>query len=363
MQIREITRFLESVAPRSLQESYDNSGLIVGYPNQKVNKVLVSLDVTEAVVEEAITKNCEMIVSHHPIVFSGLKTFTGKTYVERTVMLAIKNNIALYAMHTNLDNVAVGVNNVIGKKLKVENRRILAPKRNLLKKVVVFVPIADKDEVAQAMFAAGAGQIGNYEECSFESEGMGTFKPGANSKPSTGAIGTKQKEPEVRLEVLVEQSALSGVLKAMQDAHPYEEVAYDILSIENVHPQIGSGMIGRLKEPQYAFDFLQNIKDTFGGGLRYTDITKDQIETVAWCGGSGSFLLPQAIAAGADIFITSDFKYHQFFDAEQKITIADIGHYENEQFTKALIADFLIEKFPSFAVLLTDTNTNPIKYL
>lgn len=363
MQIKEIINYLEELAPRSLQESYDNSGLLVGNVNAEVTKALICLDVAEDVIEEAVAKGCELVISHHPIIFGGLKSFTGKNYVERTVMAAIKNDIALYAIHTNLDNIHTGVNRKIGEKLGIENMQILVPKRGLLKKLVVFVPIECKDLVLEAMFAAGAGKVGEYDECSFQLNGSGTFRGSERSNPTVGERGVRENANEVRLEVIMESYRLPKVLKAMIDVHPYEEVAHDIYTLDNAHQEIGSGMIGSFREPMYAMDFLKMVKDTFGGTVRYTSLIKDEVQKVAWCGGSGSFLLPQAKAAGADVFLTSDFKYHQFFDAENEIIIADIGHYENEQFTKELLSQSIKEKFPNFAVLLTETYTNPINYL
>lgn len=363
MTIKDITEYLETIAPRSLQESYDNSGLLVGNPNAEIDKVLISLDVTEDVVEEAVTKDCGLIISHHPIIFGGLKSLTGKTYVERTVMAAIKNDVALYAIHTNLDNTLDGVNGKIAEKLGIKNPRILSPKPDLLQKIVVFVPQSDKDKVLEAMFEAGAGHIGNYSECSFQLSGTGSFKAGENTDPHVGKKGERHYEEESRIEIVLPAHIQQRVVKAMISAHPYEEVAYDVYKLATSYSDVGAGMIGQLAEPVYALDFLQQLKETFGGVVRYTSLVRDEVQKIAWCGGSGSFLLPQAKAAGADIFITSDFKYHQFFDAENEIIVADIGHYENEQFTKELMAQRLIEKFPTFAFLLTETNTNPINYL
>lgn len=363
MQIDTLLNYLEDWAPLRYQEPYDNSGLMVGNRQAETAAALVCLDITEAVVEEAIDKNCGLIIAHHPLLFNGLKSITGKNAVERCVALAIKNDIALYALHTNLDNVAQGVNRRIGEKLGLEDMRVLAPKVGLLKKIVVFVPENETEKLRQAMFSAGAGTIGHYDECSFLLKGKGTFRGKPESNPTLGEKGIRHQEKESRLEFIVEEHKQAAVVKAMLEAHPYEEVAYDLYALENNHQNIGSGMIGAYREPRYTLDFLQEIKTVFGGMLRHTAIVKDEIRTIAWCGGSGSFLLPQAKAAGADLFLSSDFKYHQFFEAEQQIIIADIGHYENEQFTKELIADALREKFSNFATLLTENNTNPINYL
>ncbi len=363
MKIAEIAQYLETLAPKSLQESYDNCGLLVGDRHAEVTKALVSLDMTEAVVEEAVEKGCGLIIAHHPVIFGGLSSLTGKNHVERTVIAAIKNNVALYAIHTNLDNVQAGVNAKIGEKLGIMHPRILAPKKQLLRKLCVYVPHNHTSELRNALFAAGAGKVGTYDEGSFTVKGEGSFRGGADTDPYVGKRGERHIEHEEKLEVVVPAYKLTEVLRAMHAAHPYEEVAYDVYALENEWPQVGSGMFGHLREPMYALDFLKTLKDTFGGVVRYTPLVHDYVEKIAWCGGSGSFLLTQAKAVGAQLFITSDVKYHQFFEAENDLIIADIGHYENEQYTKELIAEKLKENFPTFAVLLTETNTNPINYL
>ncbi len=358
-----IVHFLEAWAPPSLQESYDNSRLLVGNKNQEVQKVLVTLDVTEALVEEAVERDCQLIIAHHPLIFGSLKSLTGKNLVERSIIKAIQNNIAIYAIHTNLDNIQTGVNGKIAQKLGIANPKILAPKKGQLSKLVVFVPHNHASVLSDALFSAGAGKVGEYDECSFALKGTGSFRGSENSNPTVGVQGERHHEPETRLEFLVENYALPKVLEAMVEAHPYEEVAYDVYALQNTHQNIGAGMVGLLPEPMYAMDFLKQVKNTFGGTVRYTALVKDQVQKIAWCGGSGSFLLSKAIGSGADVFLTSDFKYHQFFEADNQLIIADIGHYENEQFTKELLAEKLRQKFSTFAVLLTEYNTNPINYL
>lgn len=364
MKIKDIANFLEDLAPLHYQESYDNCGLLVGNEETSVSKVLVSLDVTETVIDEAIAKGCELIISHHPLIFSGLKKITGKNLVERCVLKAIQNNVALYAIHTNLDNISTGVNDKIGEVLGIENRKILLPKSSQYYKLVTFAPKDEKENLLQALFKAGAGSIGNYNEASFTSEGEGTFKANTDAKPFVGKIGVRHNENEVRIEVLLIKPILRKVIAVLKSTHPYEEVAYDIIALENSNEVVGSGMVGELSQEMKTEDFLNLIKDKMGAvSLRHTDIIKPSVKRIAWCGGSGSFLLKASIAAKADLFISSDFKYHQFFDADNQIVIADIGHYENEQFTIDLIASELKKKFSSFAILLTDTNTNPINYL
>jgi dinuclear metal center YbgI/SA1388 family protein len=315
-------------------------------------------------IDEAIDSKCNMVVSHHPIVFKGLKKLTGSNYVERTLIKAIRNDITVYALHTNLDNVSSGVNRKIGERLGIENCAVLSPKRGQLRKLVVFVPHSEAEKVRQAMFAAGAGAIGNYDECSFNTEGTGTFRPLEGSNPVIGLHGTRQSEPETKVEVIFESYRERQIMKAMEVAHPYETVAYDLFSLENIHQDIGSGMVGDLTEPMDEREFLQGLKQKLNTQcVRHTALLGKSVRRIAWCGGSGSFLLQSALAAGADVFITGDFKYHEFFDAEERILIADVGHYESEQFTTELIADYLKTNANGLLVLKTNQNTNPVYYL
>ncbi len=363
MKIKEITSYLEFLAPLSSQASYDNSGLIVGNADTVVTSALICLDSTEAIVDEAIEKGCNLIIAHHPIVFSGIKKLNGKNYIERTVIKAIQNNIAIYAIHTNLDNYRYGVNYEIGKRLQLEDLRILSPSPNTLCKLIVFVPETHSNEVREALFLAGAGTIGNYNECSFEEKGTMTFKPLEEADPFEGEIGIRTEGNEKKIEVLVSAHKLNAALTAMRSAHPYEEIAYDILPLKNHNEYEGSGMYGKLSQPMDEIDFLTLLKKEFNCGIiRHTSLLGRPIRTVAFCGGSGSFLLNDAKRVKADIFITGDYKYHDFFDAEEQIIIADIGHFESEQFTTNLLADILKKKFPTFATHLTGVKTNPINY-
>lgn len=363
MKIQEITSYLESLFPLASQASFDNCGLLVGDPNTAVSGALLCLDCTEDIIDEAIELKVNLVIAHHPIIFKGIKKLNGKNYVERTIIKAIQNDIAIYAIHTNLDHSLNGVNAEIASKLGIKNPRILSPTQDGLCKLSIFVPGDYINRVEQAVFAAGAGNIGNYSECSFESEGVGSFKPMPGADPFEGKIGMRSKEQERKLEVLVPNHRLKNVLKAMQDAHPYEEVAHDIVPLKNSWQEEGSGMIGELSAPMDALTFLAQVKQHFHCGIiRHTPVLDNKIKTVAFCGGSGSFLLGEAIRQKADIFITGDFKYHEFFDAENQLIIADIGHYESEQFTSNLLLRILSEKFTTFAVHLTGINTNPINY-
>jgi dinuclear metal center YbgI/SA1388 family protein len=363
MKLHELTSYLESIAPLAYQEDYDNSGLIVGNANQEISQALISLDCTEAIVDEAIATGCQIIISHHPIVFKGLKKFNGKTYVERVVEKAIRHNIALYAIHTNLDNVMGGVNARICKVLGLKNTRTLSAKNGLLKKLITYVPLSHAETVRNALFNAGAGNVGNYSECSFNAEGTGTFKGGKETNPYVGQPGEQHREAEIRIETIYPAHLESKILMALFLNHPYEEVAYDLYTLTNQHQQVGAGMIGELNMPVTEHDFLGHVKSRMQAAvIRHTELTGKPVKKVAVCGGSGGFLLKQAIAAGADIFVTADYKYHEFFDAEGKIVIADIGHFESEQFTQHLLYEIIREKFSTFAVRLTEINTNPIKY-
>ena len=361
--LKEIASYLENLAPLSLQESYDNAGLIVGDANIEVSSVLIALDVTEEIIDEAINKKVQLIVAHHPIIFSGLKKITGKSYVERSLIKAIKNDIAIYAAHTNLDSVTGGVNSKICEKLKLHDCRILQPAAGQLKKLVTFIPVDHSDKVREAVFNAGAGNIGNYDSCGYTTNGTGSFRGDENSQPFVGEKGKIHSEKEIRFETIFPAYLQGKIIQALLNSHPYEEVAYDIYALENKFDKVGMGMVGFLSAPISENEFLSLLKNTFNTGvIKHTALLGKEVKKIAVCGGSGSFLLKQAIAARADFFVSGDFKYHQFFDAEKKIIIADIGHFESEQFTKELFYELLTKKFPKFAIHLSEANTNPVFY-
>lgn len=361
--ISDIIDKLEQWAPRSYQETYDNSGLLTGNQDDDVKSIIVALDCTESVVEEAIVKGANLIVAHHPIIFGGLKKLTGRNYVERTVIKAIKNDIAIYAIHTNLDNVHTGVNAMIAEKLGLRALEILTPKQGTLSKLAFFVPQADTEVVLQAVHEAGAGNIGNYSHCSFKVNGTGSFRPNERANPSIGSENKQEELVEDRVEVIYPNYLQTRILSALKSAHPYEEVGYYLNGLDNEHQEIGSGMIGSLPRALSVDEFLRHLKSAMSlNTIKYTALEKNKVERVAICGGYGSFLLKPAMAKGADAFVTADFKYHEFFDGEGKTLIADIGHYESEVFTKDLIAKFLRENFTNIATYLTEVNTNPVKY-
>lgn len=362
--IREIINYLELIAPVAFQEEYDNSGLLIGNDQEPVKQILITLDITEAVIKEAIETGCNLIIAHHPLIFKGIKKLTGNNYVERAILLAIKNDIAIYGIHTNLDNIKTGVNRKIAEKVGLANLSILQPKKNTLLKLVTFVPIENTDHVLNALNNAGAGQIGNYKNCSFRVSGTGTFKPDEHATPHIGKRNVQEEVEENRIEVLLPVHLELQILKTLRESHPYEEAAYYITRLENQNQDLGAGMMGDLKEEMDGMDFLLALKERMNlKVLKHTAILDRKIKKVAVCGGSGSFLLSKAIQQQADVFISSDFKYHELFDSENRIIIADIGHYESEVFTKDLIYEFLNKKFTNIALNLSKVGTNPISYL
>ena len=362
MTIAKIIEALEQLAPPVYQEGYDNSGVLTGSVQVNCTGALIALDATEEVIDDALKHNCNLVIAHHPIIFSGLKSLSAKNYIERTIIKALKNDICIYAIHTNLDNVFGGVSFEMGRRLGLKKMRVLKPSTGNLAKLVTYVPQSHQQAVMDSLFSAGAGKIGNYEECSFFTPGTGTFKPVNQANPFSGTLNQRSSESEVKLEFLIPAHQGNFMLKTLRQAHPYEEVAYEIIAIANQNQQVGSGVFGEFEEAVSPENLLAKVKDVFGGMIRFTLPHLTNIKTLALCGGSGSFLLEKAIAEKADAFLSSDFKYHQFFDAPGRIFLMDIGHYEGEQFTVNLIHDFLIEKFPNFAARQSEGSTNPVHY-
>jgi dinuclear metal center YbgI/SA1388 family protein len=364
MLLSEITLFLNSRFPLSLQEDYDNCGLLIGNSELEITGIMVCLDVTADVLDEANAKNCNLVISHHPLIFTGLKSLTGQTDTEKLVMRAIRENIAVFALHTNLDNHAEGVNHWLCKKLGILNPEILRPMPEMLRKLVTFCPISHASQVREALFNAGAGHIGNYDSCSFNTHGDGTFRALEGSNPFVGKQGKLHTEPELRIETVFSAYFENAVISALKLAHPYEEVAYDIYSLTNLHIGIGAGMVGTLDQPVDAEEFLLQVKKNLQiGCIRHTEIKNKKVKRIAVCGGSGSFLIKDAMRCKADIYLTGDIKYHDFFIPENRMILADIGHYESEQFTKELIYTLLKKKFTTFALFISGSNTNPVNYL
>jgi dinuclear metal center YbgI/SA1388 family protein len=364
MNIKAVTNYLEELAPLHYAENFDNVGLLVGNTATLVTGILVTLDTLEQTIDEAIAKKCNLIISFHPIIFSGLKKINGNSYVERVVLKAIKNDIAIYATHTALDNSKNGVSSKICEVLGLHNAQILIPKKGIIRKLTTFVPSQHAESLRLGLFGAGAGAIGNYDQCSFNMDGKGTFRGNEISNPVVGLKGEIHTEKETQISVVLESKNETAVLKALKEHHPYEEVAYDIVTTENLHQDIGMGMVGELPEAMDEKEFLLFLKKTMQTDcVRHSEFLHKKIKKVAVLGGAGSFAIANAKRAGADAYVSADFKYHEFFKAEKNILLADIGHYESEQFTKTLLVDYLKKKISNFAVVLSEKSTNPIYYI
>ncbi len=363
MQVKDITTLIEKIAPLKYQEDYDNAGLIVGQHDMEVTGILLCLDTLEKIVDEAIEMDCNLIIAHHPIVFKGLKKLNGNNYVERTIIKAIRHNIAIYAVHTNLDNVlSKGVNAKIAEKLGLENLKIIQPKSDILSKLIIYAPLVKSESIKNMLFENGAGHIGEYSECSFETIGTGSFKPSENAKPSIGSHGVREVSEEVKIEVLLPEYLVNHAMTQVKKIHPYEEVAYDIVRIGNANQTVGAGIVGDLIEAMDPKKFLTYLKEKMNlQVIRFTPYSKN-IKRVAVCGGSGSFLIKQIKAVQADAYVTADVKYHEFFDVENQFLLCDIGHYESEIYTLEIFYNEIKEKYPTFAVIFCKENTNPIQY-
>ena len=370
MTIQHVINELNILAPLNYAEDFDNVGLLVGNPNNDLTGILVAHDATKDVVDEALQLGCNLIVCFHPILFKGLKTITGKNYVEKSVIHAIKNDISIVAIHTAFDNDAFGVNDLLRKALDLEKPEILIPKKGTIKKLVTYVPKESTENVKNALFAVGAGAIGNYENCSFVSDGMGSFKGNEHSNPVYGEKGETHQEAEHMLSITFAKHLESKVLSALFRSHPYEEVAYEITTLENKNQKLGLGMVGKLMKSMDCEAFLEHVKSRLGiKFIRHSALIDKKIEKVAVLGGSGAFAIEEAKRSGAQAFVTSDLKYHDFFSAENEILLIDAGHFETEQFIKSFLFDYLSKKITNFApalsggkVILSTTNTNPVKY-
>ncbi|MBN1387284.1 MAG: Nif3-like dinuclear metal center hexameric protein, partial [Bacteroidales bacterium] len=351
MKLKELVNYLESIVPPAFQESYDNSGIQVGDIESNVNSVLLSLDVTEEIIDEADSKRCGMIISHHPLIFKPLKSISGKTFIERIILKAIRKNISIYSLHTNLDIIKGGVSYRLAEKMQLENPKVMVPLGNKLLKLVVFVPADYAETLRDAIFKAGAGYIGNYDRCSYNIRGEGTFRAGPGTDPFTGEYGSEHTEPEIRIETVLPEYLKNRVIKAIIDSHPYEEVAYDLYRIENTLPGAGLGCIGELRSSIIDTELIDRLGEIFESrGIRHTQITGRKIKKVAVMGGSGGEYIHKALSAGADAYITADIKYHSYFEAGKDLLLADIGHYESEKPALEILHELITKKFPKFAV-------------
>jgi dinuclear metal center YbgI/SA1388 family protein len=363
MKLKDLTSYLDSAVPLSFQEDYDNSGLQVGSPEQEISSALISLDVTEEVLDEAIALNCDLLVSHHPLIFNGIKSITGKSYIDRIIYKAVKHDIAIYSAHTNLDVFNNGVSRKMAMKIGLKEIAVLSPSPGRLLKLVTYIPETHLENVRSALFEAGAGVIGNYDQCGFTTPGTGSFRANDIAKPFIGKKGKLHSEKEIRFETILFTHLKEKVIHALLEAHPYEEVAYDLYTLENSNAGIGLGCVGNLPEPISEDNFLQLVHSAFDArGIRYSRLTGKKVKRVALCGGSGASLLNTAVNCGADAFVTADIKYHDFFKTEKKLLLLDAGHFETEKFSREILIDLIIKKFPKFAVRFSETNTNPINY-
>jgi len=364
MILKELCAYLDSEVPLSFQEGYDNSGLQIGLPEREISSALITLDVTEKVIEEAISEKCDIIISHHPVIFNGIKRITDRTYTERILYKSVKHDIAIYSSHTNLDIFSNGVSRKMAQKLSLADIKVLSPLKGRLIKLVTYVPESHLEIVRESLFEAGAGVIGNYDKCGFTTSGTGSFRGGENSKPFAGEKGNIHFEKEMRFETILFSHLKEKVIKKLLEVHPYEEVAYDIYALENENTEVGLGCIGEFNDPVGEDAFIRKVSAVFNAkGVRYSKLVGKPVRKVALCGGSGASLITAAIASGADAFITADIKYHNFFDADNKILVVDIGHFESEIFSTEILYNLIIKKFPKFAVRFSETNTNPINYL
>ncbi len=364
MKIKEVLDALERFAPLPFQDGFDNAGLQVGLTDAEVTGALLCLDVTEPVVDEAVAMGANLIVAHHPLLFHGRKSITDGDYVGRCLLEAIRHGVAIYAAHTNLDNLAGGVNFEIARRLGLQQVRILSPKEGMLLKLAVYVPESHADLLRGALFEAGCGAIGRYDNCSFSTEGTGTFRAGADTRPYCGRPGELYTGREVRVETVLPAYRKGAVLKALLENHPYEEPAYDFYPLSQGWSGVGSGVVGMLPEKMSEAGFLGRVKEVFSVAcLRHNALTGRSVKRVALCGGAGAFLIPEALKAGADVFLTGEIKYHEFFGYEGRILLAEAGHYETEQFTPYLLQETLQRLCPSLPVQCTKVRTNPIHYL
>jgi dinuclear metal center YbgI/SA1388 family protein len=364
MKLKDLCYYLDSAVPLSFQEDYDNSGLQVGLPEREITSAIITIDVTEEVLNEAISEKCDIIISHHPLIFNGIKKITGRTFTERIINKAVKHDIAIYSSHTNLDIFNTGVSRKMAEKLALREIKVLSPLKNRLLKLVTYIPESHLKIVSEAIFEAGAGVTGNYDRCAFTTTGTGSFRGNEFSRPFVGEAGKMHFEKEIRFETVLFSHLKERVIRTLLEIHPYEEVAYDIYMLDNDNGEVGLGCVGQLSDPIGAGDFLNLVASVFESkGLRYSKPVSESVRKVALCGGSGISLLNVAVASGADVFITADIKYHNFFDADNKILLVDVGHFESEKFSTEILYDLIIKKFPKFAVRFSETNTNPINYL
>lgn len=363
MKISEITGAIEKYAPLWLQEEWDNAGLQVGDTDREATGAVLCVDATEAIVDEAIDRGVNLVISHHPLLFRGLKRITGRTATERIVAKALKHDIAIYSAHTNMDSAPGGVSWATGRRAGLTAMRTLVPQQGRLMKLAVFVPSAYSNAVSEALWNAGAGRMGNYDRCAYMTDGRGTYRPLPGADPAIGTVGQSHTEAETRIEVVFPTAISGRVVQAMLKAHPYEEPAFDLIPLANDITSAGLGVIGSLKTPMPASEYIAWVKQALGiGAIPYAGDARRMVHRVALCGGAGAEFIGNAIAAGADLYMCGDLKYHDFTTHADSIVLADIGHYESEQCTKEIFYDIIQKNFPNFATYYAEEDKNPISY-
>lgn len=363
--IKEVLQAMDAICSESIQESWDNSGLQWGDDSETVKGVIVSLDVTMDVINEAIDCGCNLIIAHHPLIFGPLKQVRKNgTEVERLAYHCIQNSIAVYAAHTNWDKVAQGVSWVMAKRIGLLNEEILQPEKDGLCNLKVMGTPRDIAEIRKAWFNAGIGNVGEYSNCSFTTDGWGTFEPSESANPSVGEKNKTEFLRENAIEILCTKKDVSKALAIATETSSYETIAHSIIPLKNTNDTLGFGCIGELKEALSLSDFLALCKEKYACKVvRYNPSEKiKNIKTVAVCGGSAIDFLPTAIARKADAYITADVKYHQFMLADDALTLVDVGHYESEIWAMEYLTHLISEKFHNFAIRLTTINTNSVRY-
>lgn len=339
----QIIKIMNSIAPQYLKLGYDKVGLQVGGGSFSVKRIMVTLEITDSVIREAIDNRADLIVSHHPLIFKSLDRVVGDDFVGRAVMSLIRSGISVLVAHTNLDRAANGVNEVLGRALGLQDIEVLQPATDAkMLKVVVFIPEENVEQIISAVGEIGAGVIGNYSYCSFRSEGTGTFLPDKDASPHTGRVGELNQERESRLEVLVAPDILNRVIEIMIDVHPYEEVAYDVYEVQNPQVGVGMGRLGMLPEPMKLGACVEIWQEKLGCTFRVAGDVDKQIKKVAVCGGSGADLIGIAKARGADVLVTGDVKHHSAHEAlEKDIAVIDAGHAETEKLVVPELVELL----------------------
>ncbi|HUN66397.1 MAG TPA: Nif3-like dinuclear metal center hexameric protein [Bacteroidota bacterium] len=367
MVLRDIDRLLEEWAPKALAWEGDNVGIQIGNPSGKIRTILLALDLTDEVVREAVRRRADLVMTHHPLLFRPPRALRTDDRTGRLALALARNNIALHALHTNLDFAPGGVSHALAKELGLDRIATLQPLTGQFQKIVVFVPLSHSDAVMEAMAGEGAGRIGNYDRCSFRTAGSGTFRPLSGARPYTGSAGVLEQVGEERIEMIVPRWKSGRVIEAMRRVHPYEEVAFDLFDLATEVTGYGAGAVGSLPRAMTLRGFLAHVRRRLGTPhLRYAGRPERPVRTVAVCGGSGGEYLPAALRAGADAFVTADLRYHTFQGCDGALALIDAGHYETEVVVLRHLRAYLKSRpeirTGGVKVFVTAQNTNSVHY-